>query len=98
MDQARDLEPYVKTQVLQLKQPSHVYQWILIEMMNQNLGGTIATEGKDREADIDLFVQVCDILIDILTLGKKKYQKVCFQIGMIERLWLSFGIHKIKVF
>lgn len=42
-------------------------------------------------------MQICDTVIDILRFGKKKYQVLALQIGIIDKLWLCFFVHKSKV-
>jgi hypothetical protein len=62
-----------------------VFQWILIELMNQNLGGATADimsktstlTKREMEFEINQFVQICDTIIDILKFGRKKHNQLC---------------------
>lgn len=52
---------------------------------------------REMEFEINQFVQICDTIIDILKFGRKKHNQLCMQIGMIDKIWSCYPVHKAKV-
>lgn len=86
---------------------SHTFHHILVELINQNLGG-LTNESYNKLIDenspflqdeLNSFTQILDTVLKLVSLPKsqKKFQQICRQIGMVERLWSSWKVNPSKV-